>query len=157
VTRGSSSERLTQHAASVVLALFAASYLLTAYMTLDAASRRVPALAAGTTLLLLALEWLLKMGRARTGQGERPHARLVSVSPGASERAVLLGVVALLAGIYLLGFLVTLPVYLLAAVALLGGRSWWVGSVTALATTFALWVVFERVLGLRLFPGILFA
>ena len=137
-----------------VLAAVAGAYLLAALLTLDAQSGRVPALAAGTTLLLLVLEWLTR--RSTTPGGDQRRAPPSDAGAGgATEGAVLASLVGLVAGVALVGFLVALPVYLYVAVTMLGGRSRRAGMLTAIATTGILWAVFELVLARRLFPGIL--
>jgi hypothetical protein len=143
----------------LVLLVLAGGYLLTAYLTLDAASRRVPALAAATTLLLLVFELLrsLQRRRQRLGAYDPVPPEAPPRAKPAGELAVLLSVAAFIAGIYLFGFLIALPLYLLGAIAVLGGRSWRAAVLAALLTSAGVWAAFRIVLSLRLFPGVLFS
>jgi hypothetical protein len=79
----------------------------------------------------------------------------VPESPGREYAAILL-VAAGVAGVYLLGFLIAIPLYLFASIAFLGQQSMRVATIVALLTSLALYLVFEVVLDYRLFGGVLF-
>jgi hypothetical protein len=69
---------------------------------------------------------------------------------------VLSSVVALVAGFYLVGIVIVLPLYLVGAITLIGGKPLRLALAIAIATTAAIYAAFELLLSLRLFPGILF-
>lgn len=145
-------------AASIIL-VFVAAYMATGYLTLDRASRAVPLLAAMVTVGLLCVE-LLKRARPR-GAAEtsrRIHAVRQSRPAGgtATEWRVLLSILLLVAGIYLLGFLITIPIYLIGTITLLGRKPLPVAVITAALTTVAIYGAFEVLLSYRLFAGVLF-
>jgi len=140
-------------ATSLVLLIFVCLYAATGYWTLDPASRAVPLLAALVTAVLIVCE-LVKRIRVRAPAGEQSHDRSAGVS---YELLVLASVVAAVAGIYVVGFLVALPLYLALAIALLGRQPWRIAIATAALTTIAIYVAFEVVLSYRLYAGIVFS
>jgi len=146
--------------AALVLLAFVGAYMLTGYLTLDEASRKVPMLAGIVTVLLLGLEIL------RTITPSRRSGSGVTVAPGhdsghgpvlVSESRVLGSVIAGVAGVYLLGFLIAIPLYLAAAITLVGGKPLRIAVLTALLTTASIYVAFELLLSYRLFGGVLFS
>jgi len=146
-------------AASTVLLLVIA-YGVVGYISVDPASRRVPLLTCGVTSLLLVIEMMRHClaGRAATDD-ERPshgHAQAATTTIG-GEAAVLLSIAGVITGIYLAGFLIAIPLYLVAAITLLGRRSLRIALITAALTSIAIYVAFEVLLSYRLFPGILFS
>jgi len=140
-------------ATSVTLLAFIAGYAATGYWTLDPASRAVPLLAAGVTAVLIAIE-LGKRVATRARQSA-PHDE--SPVDRRHELRVLASVVAAITGIYLVGFLIALPVYLAVAIAWLGRQPWRVAIATAALTTAGIYLAFEIVLSYRLFAGVLFS
>jgi hypothetical protein len=145
-------------AASIIL-VFVAAYMTTGYLTLDQASRAVPLLAGMVTVGLLCVE-LFKRARpgGATGTSRRTHGAQQNRPAGgtATEWQVLLSILLLVAGIYFTGFLVTIPLYLIGTITLLGGKPLRVAVVTAVLTTVAIYGAFEVLLSYRLFPGVLF-
>ena len=63
---------------------------------------------------------------------------------------------AYLAAVYCVGFLVGTPVYLFLSMMLHGGKSFLASTMTAIATTLAIWVTFEVLFKYPLYPGVLF-
>ena len=140
-------------ATSFVLLIFVCLYAATGYWTLDPSSRAVPLLAALVTAVLIVFE-LTKRIRDRAPAGEEAQDRSAGVR---YELLVLASVVAAVAGIYVVGFLVALPLYLALAIALLGRQPWRIAIATAALTTIAIYVAFEVVLSYRLYAGIVFS
>jgi len=140
-------------ATSVTLLVFSAAYAASGYWTLDPASRAVPLLAAGVTAVLIAIE-LAKRVATRVRQ---PAPRDDSPLDRRHELRVLASVVAAVIGVYLVGFLLALPVYLAVAIAWLGRQPWRVAIATAALTTAGIYLAFEVVLSYRLFAGVLFS
>lgn len=145
-------------AASIIL-VFVAAYMAAGYLTLDRASRAVPLLAGIVTVGLLCVE-LFKRVRpgGAAGTSRRAHATQQKRPNGgtAAEWQVLLSILLLVAGIYLTGFFVTIPLYLIGTITLLGGKTLRIAVVTGVLTTAAIYGVFEVLLSYRLFPGVLF-
>lgn len=139
-------------AAALAILAFVVAYMADGYLTLDPASRNVPLLA-GTVTIVLAL---VELARSITVRRRLPApADASSGAPRGREWQVLASVAGAIAGVYLLGFLVAIPVYLGVAVGLIGGRSWRAAAVTAALTTVAIYVAFELLLSYRLFAGVL--
>jgi hypothetical protein len=67
-----------------------------------------------------------------------------------------LWVVAYLAGVYLVGFLLTTPVYVLLYMILHGRKSLRTAGITAILTTALVWLTFEIAFKYPLYPGVLF-
>ena len=138
---------------SIVLLVFVALYAATGFWTLDPASRAVPLLAAGVTALLIVIELVKRSTTAR----REPLVHSGSTSGSAHERRVLASVIGAVAGVYLVGFLVALPIYLALTIALIGRQPWRLAVVTAGLTTAGIYLAFEVVLSYRLFAGVVFS
>jgi hypothetical protein len=153
-------DRLRAIGPALVLLAFVLAYFVIGYTTLDAASRQVPLLAAVVTAALLVFD----IGRTvlRRHDSARPARHLAAAAPQAppsvrTEITVLGSVVAAVVGIYLVGFLIAMPLYLFAAITLIGGRPKRVAAAAALATTLFIYAAFAWLLSYRLFPGVLFS
>jgi len=133
---------------SVLIILFVIGYLITAYVTLDATTRRVPVLFGFVTLVLLAID-LFKGVAAGAKQS-------VSADPGREIKAILF-VAGGVAGIYLIGFLAAIPLYLVLSITCLGAQPIRVALIVALIASLSIFLIFEVALAYRLFPGILFS
>jgi hypothetical protein len=138
---------------SIVLLLFVAGYAAIGLTTLDAASRAVPLLAALVTAVLIGIEIVKRLSAHATA--DTPAAE--STASVGHELRVLGSVVAAVAGIYVAGFLVALPLYVALAIALIGRQPWRIAVATAAVTTAVIYVAFEVVLSYRLFAGVLFS
>jgi hypothetical protein len=137
---------------SVILLIFVGLYAATGYWTLDPASRAVPLLAALVTAVLIGVD-LVGQGVAHPTPAEHaPEEKPRSVE----ELRVLASVAAAVIGVYFVGFLVALPLYLALAIALIGRQPWRIAIVTAALTTAVIYVTFEVVLSYRLFAGVVF-
>jgi hypothetical protein len=140
-------------ATSVILLIFVALYAATGYFTLDPASRAVPLLAALVTGGLIGVELIKRLSASTAAAAAATEAKSAVVH----ELRVLASIVAVVLGIYLVGFLVALPIYVALAIALIGRQPWRVAILTAAATTAAIYVAFEVVLSYRLFAGVVFS
>ena len=147
-------------AAAIVIATAVVLYVVIGFTTLDAASRRVPLLVGGVTLALLIVEILRQYAAATTGVSTdrdtvMQHAR--KAAPLMRELRVLGSVVGIVAGIYLVGFLIAIPVYLLGAMVYVGSVRARTALLVTVMTSAAIYVAFDLLLAYRLFPGILFS
>jgi hypothetical protein len=147
-------KRLNTILPSVLIILFVIGYLITAYLTLDVTSRRVPVLTGFVTLVLLAIDVLrdVSTGAARSVSGKAG----IQVSRGREITAILF-VAGGVAGIYLIGFLAAIPLYLIISISYLGAQPLRVAVIVALIASLSIYMIFELALAYRLFPGILFS
>jgi hypothetical protein len=131
-----------------VICLFVVGYLLTGYLTL-------PLLAGGITLLLLLADMFrAAFGTSADGDAAATERPGPDVARGREIVAILFvagGVVA----IYLVGFLVAIPLYLYASIAFLGQQSRRSALIVALVTSLVIYLVFEVALAYDLFAGVL--
>jgi hypothetical protein len=67
-----------------------------------------------------------------------------------------LWVIGYLGGVYLVGFLLTTPLYVFLYMFLHGGKSLRIAGIMAIATTVLIWLTFEIAFNYPLYPGILF-
>lgn len=146
--------RMTTILPSVLIVLFVMGYLLTAYLTLDATTRRVPVLTGFVTLVLLAID-IVKDVIVGTAQPDSVEA--TSPPPRGREIKAILFVAGGVAGIYLIGFLAAIPLYLIFSIANLGAQPIRVAIIVALITSLSIYLIFDVALAYRLFPGILFS
>jgi hypothetical protein len=142
------SKRLSSKMPSILILLFVIGYLITAYLTLDATTRRVPVLFGFLTLALLVMD--ISSNRVTAGESGGP------TSP-AREITAILFVAGGVSGIYLLGFLVAIPLYLVLSITYLGAQPLRVALLVALIASGSIYLIFEVALSYRLFPGILFS
>jgi hypothetical protein len=146
-------------AASVIL-LFVIAYAVVGYLSVDPASRRVPLLTGGVTSLLIVVEILRQCLKKNAGAKEAKGDSSDAHAPATTlrgEATVLLSIAGVVTGIYLLGFLIAIPFYLVAAITLLGRRPVRTAVITAALTAIAIYVAFEVLLSYRLFAGVLFS
>lgn len=146
--------RLTSIMPSALIVLFTTGYLLTAYLTLDDTTRRVPVLAAFATLILLAFDIV----RGLVAAGDPSDATDTDgPSPRGREITAILFVAGGVAGIYLIGFLAAIPLYLIISITYLGAQPIRVAIIVALIASATVYLIFDLALAYRLFPGILFS
>ena len=136
----------------VVIAAFIAGYIVTAFVTLAATPRFVPLLTAFVTLGLLAIDVLREVSRSRLHPTEAP----TTAEPAGRDIQALLLVAGGVVAIYLVGFLVALPLYLLVSIALFGRQPWRTAIAVSVLASVGIWLVFEVGLDYELFPGTLF-
>ena len=144
---------------SVATLLFVIAYLLSGWLTLDEVTRRVPLMTGGVTLVLLLVDIarVIARGGAQSGSWVVEGGG-VKVPESRGREFAAIGLVAAGVGaIYLLGFLIAIPLYLYASIAYLGGQSARLAAVITVLTSLIIYLVFEVALEYRLFPGVLFA
>lgn len=151
-------QRQNSRLPSVVILVFILAYLVSGYLTLDETTRLVPLLAGTVTLLLLVADMLI----ATLGGGGEDEAHTaegggvkVPASRGRELTAILF-VAGGVAAIYLLGFLLAIPLYLFGSIAYLGQQPLRIAAIVALLVSLSIYVVFEVALSYQLFPGVLF-
>ncbi len=144
---------------SVVILVFVVFYLITGYLSLDDTTRRVPLLAGVVTLVLAVIDIarVIVRGGAQSGSWVVEGGGVQVPESRGRELAAISLVAAGVAAIYLLGFLIAIPLYLFASIAFLGQQSSRAAVAVALLTSLVIYVVFEVVLDYPLFPGLLFA
>lgn len=105
----------------------------------------------GVALVCLTATWLIQTvleRRRATG------SRSVGESDESLDRPYVLGVVggliALAAAMELIGFQISMAVFLFAELMLLGRQKWWVAAPVALVGSFGVFVLFDRVLAVQL-------
>ena len=151
--------------AALVMLAFAVVFLLWT-LTLPARAAAMPTLVAW---LAIALTLIDVVAQTETTVG-RVVRRFVSAekviewkAQGDGEDATwgrvvlsVLWVVGYLAGVYLVGFLLTTPLYVFLYMLLHGGKSFRAAAINAAVTTFLIWLTFEIAFKYPLYPGILF-
>ncbi len=144
---------------SAVILVFVVFYLITGYLSLDDTTRRVPLLAGVVTLVLVIIDIarVIIRGGAQSGSWVVEGGGVQVPESRGRELAAISLVAAGVAAIYLLGFLIAIPLYLFASIAFLGQQSSRAAVAVALLTSLVIYVVFEVVLDYPLFPGLLFA
>ena len=144
---------------SIVIFAFIVSYIVSGYFMLDESTRLVPLLAGIVTLVLLILDMLMTRfgagGDRETEQAEGGGV-IVPESRGRELTAILF-VAGGVAGIYLVGFLISIPLYLFASIAYLGNQSTKIALIVALVASLLIYLLFEVALDYQLFPGVLFS
>lgn len=140
----------------LILILFlVAGYMITGYLTLEPEPRRVPVLTGYLTLLLIAFELVrqyLSPDIITDNPNPVEHNPEINIK---KETKAVLYVCALVAGIYLAGFLITVPLYLFASIAWLGKQSIRMAITITVPASIAIYLVFEVMLEYQLFKGVL--
>jgi len=139
---------------TVFICIFAFAYMITGYYTLDEESRRMPMLTGYVTIFLLALDMFIGL-RTHNGNQEEDHD-MIDISFGREIKAILY-VGALALGIYVAGFFVALPLYLIASMVYQGRQTYKLAVLVALPASVAIYVVFELLLELHLYKGVIFS
>jgi hypothetical protein len=151
--------------AALVILAFSVMFLLWT-LTLPARAAAMPTLVAWLAIVLALID---VVAQTQTAVG-RVVRRFVSAekviewkAQGDGEDATwgrvllsVLWVVAYLAGVYLVGFLLTTPVYVFLYMLLHGGKSLRAAGIAAILTTALIWLTFEIAFKYPLYPGILF-
>jgi hypothetical protein len=148
---------------AIGLLLLTIGYLATAYNYAPDA-RAVPA---GVAWVMLVLVILDLVSRTRTSVGAtlmrwlnpagdaaamKEHKRY----PALKQIGAVMWIAAFAAAMLLVGILYAVPLYVFASVYFRGGRSVIVALAVAAGATVMIWVLFVAVLGLQLYPGMLF-
>lgn len=139
--------------------VFVVAYLIAGYVTLDETTRYVPLLTGAVTLLLLIMDIvrIVLRGAAQSGSWVVEGGGVKVPESRGRELAAIVLVAAGVAAIYLLGFLLAIPLYLFASIAYLGQQPMRVSVIVTVLTSLALYLVFEVALDYRLYPGVLFS
>lgn len=146
-----------------VMWLLSAGYLAMAY-GFPPEARMVPVLIGWSMLVLSALDLLSRLsipaGRlvARALNPSLLQEPLPDSSAGQWPRqtVAVVAVVVLALGLLLLGVMIAVPLFMLPAMRFGAGRKWWSSLLGAAAMALLMWAVFARLLGLDLYPGLLF-
>jgi len=150
-------------AAILVLAL-SVGYLLWA-KTYPPAAGAVPVLVAWATIVLSIIDAVSQfetpLGRwvRRLVTAERIVEWKMEGDEDAALTRILLSVVwlaAYLAGLFLIGFIIATPIYILLYMRIHGGRSLRDSALAAVAITLAIWLTFVVLFRYPLYPGVLF-
>ena len=129
---------------SLAIALGAFAYPLSA-------TRRIPILM-GTIIFVLAGITLIRELRSAKKQSNEDKEEEPPLSSYWQTGAWVLGVGV---GIYLVGFLVAIPLFIISFLRLNGSR-WWTSAIIAGCTTVIIYVVFEYLLQVHLYRGLFF-
>jgi hypothetical protein len=143
---------------SAFVLVFIVGYLFESY-TYDEDERTVPLLAAWSTLAIFVLD-VLVMSNTRVG-------RIVAIvfprvggpldqSPAKLAASLFAWFTGLGVGIYLVGFLITIPLYVIASLMLRGRKPFRTAAIFAASVFAVIWIVFEWLMGYELYRGVLF-
>ncbi len=124
------------------------------------AVKRIPLLVAGSTFILAAIG-LAKEILARDKPEISNTGAETSRGEGIRERwglYVVIGAlgVALYLTLYLLGFFIAIPLFILSAMKL-GGTRWWVAAILAILVTAFIYGLFDVILEVDLYQGLVFS
>lgn len=110
-----------------------------------------PLLIGGSCFVLLAIELCLELSaKDRTASAEQPDIQ----TGGSSFTNVMAWVSAFVIGIYLLGFLIAIVIFVFSYLKL-RGRGWWVSAATSVTTVVVLYCIFKFGLALDLYGGLI--
>ena len=154
---------LAGYAPPLVLLLITIIYLVTGY-EYSAEARAFPVTVAWAMLALIGLDLL---SRTKTPVGEslirtlNPAAAPEKVEhlpryPLLKQFAAIAWVLGFVALMVLVGILYAVPVYVFSSMFVRGRRPLWLCALVAAGVALFIWFLFERVLMLELYPGILF-
>jgi putative tricarboxylic transport membrane protein len=143
---------------SAFVLAFIVGYLLESY-TYGEDERTVPLLAAWATLAIYVLDVLL-MSNTRAGRVLAivfPRVR-GPLDQGSAKLAASLFAwfTGLAIGIYLVGFLITIPLYVIASLMLRGRRQFKTATIFSAGIFAVVWIGFEWLMGYELYRGVLF-
>lgn len=142
--------------ATTVILTFVLGYLVVGLVTLDETTRIVPLLAGGATLALLVIDLVRVMLGHVPGDSGAPEGGGVGTVRPQRELAAIAFVAGGVALICAVGFLVAIPLYLLASIALLGRQPVKTAATVAAIATLVVYLVFEVLLAYDLYRGLLF-
>jgi hypothetical protein len=153
----------TDYAPPVVVLILTAIYLATAY-TYSAEARAFPVTVAWAAMVFAALD---VVSRTKTPAGEtlirwlNPAAAPEKADahpayPALKQLGAIAWVALFVALMALIGILYAVPVYVFASMLLRGRRPLWLCAAVSAGITLFIWLLFEQVLQLELYPGLLF-
>jgi len=142
---------------SAFVLAFIVGYLLESY-TYEEDERTVPLLAAWATLAIYVLDVLL-MSNTRAGRVVAivfPRVRgPLDQGPAKLAASLFSWFTGLAIGIYLVGFLITIPLYVIASLMLRGRRQFKTATIFSAGIFAMVWIVFEWLMGYELYRGVL--
>ena len=145
-------------AMSALVLVFIVGYLVESY-TYGEDERTVPLLAAWATLAIYVLD-VLVMSDTRLGRFVAivfPRVRgPLDRSPAKAAASLFAWFTGLAVGIYLAGFLITIPFYVILSLRIRGRRSYKTAVIFSTCVFAVVWVVFEWLMGYELYRGVLF-
>jgi hypothetical protein len=154
---------VSEYLPAFALLILTAVYLGTAY-NYNPDARAVPAGVAWVMVVLLILDlvsrtrtplgatlmhWLNPAGDAGKTEGAVRY-------PALKQLGAVLWIAGFVAAMILIGILYAVPLYVFLSLAIRGRRALWVATLIAAAAGTMIWVLFDLVLQLELYPGILF-
>jgi len=139
---------------TLLILFFVIAYLITAYQTLNQDSRHLPVLSAYLVALLLAADLFFSLSGNKQNSDSRKDTGEV---PLFAEVKGISSLIVLVAGVYLFGFYLAGPVYMVLAIWWLGQQPLRTAIITSLSTMTAIYLIFEKALSFRLFTGSLFS
>jgi len=154
---------VSEYLPAFALLILTVVYLVTAYNYIPDA-RAVPAGVAWVMVVLLILDlvsrtrtplgatlmhWLNPAGDASKTEGAARY-------PAVKQVGAVLWIAGFVAAMILIGILYAVPLYVFLSLAIRGRRALWVAAGVAVAAGAMIWVLFDLVLQLELYPGILF-
>jgi putative tricarboxylic transport membrane protein len=149
----------TSSLAPVIFILcFTIGYILTGYMSLDEDSRHVPLLTGFVAITLLFFEamkrFIFKADAVSVEESVSDDDMDVPLSREITGLAYIAG---LAMAIYFLGFYAAIPIYLFVAIAYLGKQPKKSAITVAIIASVVIYVVFQLLLEIRLYQGLLFS
>jgi hypothetical protein len=155
--------KASEYAPPLVVLAVTLVYLATAY-TYSPEARAFPATVAWSSLVLCCLDIV---SRTKTPAGQMlvrwfnpaaaPEKTGAHSAYTPSKELIAMGwVVVFVAMMMLIGILPAVPLFVLASILVRGRKAWWFALIVAAAVTLAIWFVFEQVLMLELYRGLLF-
>ncbi len=154
---------IREYLPSLALAVLAVIYLITGYgYSLDA--RAIPV---GIAWVVLALVSLVLISRTKTAFGlalnqwlnageDRAAAAAHADRPLAKELMAGAWVILAVVMMFVIGIFYTVPAYVFLSLAIRGRRPWWLCAVVAAGAMAMIWLMFDVILQLELYPGLLF-
>jgi hypothetical protein len=130
---------------SFAILLFVLTYLASALLTLDGATRVVPLMAGAVTLMLLLID-IVRPAPTQDGAMQVPPRR---------EMNAIAYVAAAVISIQLFGFWLTIPIYLFTSIAWLGKQVFRTALTVSVLTSLSIYLLFEVLLGYSLYQGLL--
>jgi hypothetical protein len=146
-----------------ILCLLSVGFLVAGY-GFNAASGAMPILIGWAMVVLTSLDLITRL-RVKAGdllaRALNPSSLDRTNEPAVPQQAVrqlvvVAGLLVYLAAMVLVGVLPTVPVFMLVALRFGAGRGWLFSLVGAAGMVVLVWAVFARLLGLAIFPGLLF-
>lgn len=143
--------------------LVSAAYLVIAY-GFPPEARMVPVLIGWAMLVLSGLDLASRLpvpfagtlARALNPSLLQPELPDISAARGGRQVVAILAVLALSLGLLLLGVLIAVPLFVLPALRFGAERRWGTSILGAAGMALLMWAVFAKLLGLDLYPGLLF-